>query len=486
MRRSPITLASLAILLVVPGLAAAQATPPGGAVISGTVYDSIARARIPGVIVQLVSADNPGLGRPFSVQADSTGRFTIPGVPAGRYYAGFFHAALDTLGLEVPSRLVEVGSANLRVDLATPSQRTVLRTVCPAENTDSTGLLMGNVRATEQQGPIAGASVIVEWSEYVLDGIQLYERPRRVTGRTTEAGWFAFCGLPSDILLNARAFNRADSSGYIEVEVPTAGLRHQTFFVGGASIVRLPADDSVPAAGAPAPAPRSVMRGGARLSGTILDPAGKPVASAHAVVWGTNLDVQSNERGAFALEGLPGGTHTLEIRVIGYTPLTRVVHLAAERPATIEVKLERAAVILATETIRGKLVYSRQLVEFNRRRRSGFGKYLTTEEIERRPNTRLGSLLQGMSGVHVQFRPGQSTVVMRGSMGGYCIPTLYVDGNRDLSGDFDYLYTDEIAGVEVYSSEAGRPGGYTDSNRCGAILVWTRPRPARVPDDLTR
>jgi len=228
------------------------------------------------------------------------------------------------------------------------------------------------------------------------------------------------------------------------------------------------------------------MRGSARLSGTILDPAGKPVPSAHAVVWGTNLDVQSNERGAFALEGLPGGTHTLEIRVIGYTPVTRVVQLAASRPAAIEVKLERAAVILATETVRGKLVYSRQLVEFDRRRRSGFGKYLTTEEIERRPNTRLSSLLQGMMGVYVQFRPGQSTVAMRGNMGGYCVPTLYVDGNRDLSGDFDYLYTDEIAGVEVYSREAERPGGYTDSNRCGAILVWTRPRPVRVPDDMTR
>jgi hypothetical protein len=451
------------------------------------VYDSIARARIAGVIVQLVSADDPARGRPFSAQADGNGRFTIPGVSPGRYYAGFFHPALDTLGLEISPRLVEVGSTNLRVDLATPSPRTVMRSVCPTANGDSTGLFMGNVRETEQQAPIAAASVIVDWSEYLLDGVRLYERPRRVTTRTTETGWFAFCGLPSDAVLHARAINAADSSGYVEVEVPARGIRHQTFLVGGASIVTLPADDSATGAGARAQSQTSVMRGSARLSGTILDPAGKPVASAHAVVWGTNLDAQSNDRGAFALEGLPGGTHTVEIRVIGYTPVTRVVHLAALRPATIEVKLEQAAVILATETVRGRLVYSRQLVEFDRRRRSGFGRYLTTEEIARRPNARLSSLLQGMSGVSVQSRTGQSTVVMRGSMGGYCVPTLYVDGNRDLSGDFDYLYSDEIAGVEVYPRESQRPGGYTDSNRCGAILVWTRPRSARVPkDDLTR
>lgn len=478
-------IALTAACAIAPESLVAQATTPSNAVtVSGTVYDSIARRRISGATVQLVGADNPTESRPFSAVSDSSGRFSIVGVPAGRYLAGFYHAALDTLGLEVSARVVHVGAGAQRVDFATPSPRTVVRTICPTTNTDSGGLFLGVVRKTEDEGPIPGAVVVVEWSEFILDGVRMYERPRQSKVETDQDGWFAFCGLPGDVELNVRAISGADSSGYVEVEVPPGVLRHQTFLAGGASHVARPADDTVPAPGGRASARRTVVSGGARLTGTVVDPAGKPVTNAHALLWGTEVDVQTSERGVFVLDSLPGGTHTLEIRVIGYVPVMRVVHLAASRPATIEVTLDKAAVILATETVRGKLVYSRQLVEFDRRRRSGFGRYLSPADIERRPNARLSSLLQGMLGVHV--RPGSSgssTVTMRGDMSGDCTPTLYVDGNRGFSDDFDYLYSDEIAGIEVYARESQRPAGYIDSNRCGAILVWTRPRQAKSRKD---
>ena len=478
-------LIALAALSLMPptGPLAAQAvgaTSGSGSVVSGAVYDSIARRRIPGVTVQLVNADAPGASRPLVAVADSAGRYSIAGVPAGRYLAGFFHAALDTLGLELPPRLVEIRSAAERVDLATPSPRTVLQSVCPTVNPDSTGLFMGVVASTSDESQIAGASVVVEWSEFVLDGVRVYERPRQTSARTSETGWFAFCGLPADGTFHAKAASGADSSGYVEIEVPARGLRHQRFLVGGASRVEIPApvDSASPPNAAPA-RPMSVLRGDARLSGTVSDPNGRPVANAHVLVWGTNVDVQTNERGSFAIEGLPGGTHTLEVRVIGYVPVTRVVQLAGSRPATIEIQLDRAAVILATETVRGKLVYSRNLIEFDRRRRTGFGRYITTEEIDRRPNARLGQLLQGVLGVRVDQSRGENTVLMRGSTSSYCTPSLYVDGRRDLSNDFNYLYSDEIAAIEVYARDSQRPAGYTDSNPCGAILVWTRARSPR-------
>ena len=477
----PRILTWLAFAALIAPVHAVHAQPPaqGGTLVSGQVYDSIARQRIGGALVQLANADAPGTGRAFSAVADSTGRYSIAGVVPGRYLAGFFHAALDTLGLEVPARVVEIGGSSARVDLATPSPRTVMRSICPTVNADSSGLLMGSVRATESEETIEGATVIVEWSEYVIDGARLYERPRRTTVQTTGPGWFAFCGLPVDGPLLTRAARGADSSGHVEIEVPAGGLRYQAFHVGGASQVVLPVDDSLLALGLPPMPPRTVLRGDARLTGTVLDPNGTPVPNAHVLVWGTNVDVTTSDRGTFAIDGLPGGTHTLEVRVIGYVPFTRVVHLAASRPATVEIRLDKAAVILATETVRGKLVYSRKLEEFDRRRRSGFGKYITTEEIDRRKYARLSQLLQGMLGVYVSGRPGQSNVTMRGALGGYCVPTLYTDGFRDLSNDFDYLFADEIAAIEVYARENQRPGGYTDSNRCGAILVWTRARPVK-------
>ena len=472
----------LGLAALAPALLAQATGAPAaaGAVVSGTVYDSIARRRIAGVTVELVNASAPGTSRPLIGVSDSVGRYSIAGVPAGRYLAGFFHAAVDTLGLELAPRLVEVSGAAERVDLATPSPRTVLQTICPAVNTDSTGLFMGMVATTGDEGPAGGAGVVVEWSEFMLDGVRLYERPRQASVRAAENGWFAFCGLPADATLLAKAGRGADTSGYVEIEVPARGLRYQRFLVGGASRVEItsPVDSAAPANTPPA-RPISVLRGDARLSGTVTDPDGRPVANAHVLVWGTNVDVQTSERGTFAIDGLPGGTHTLEVRVIGYVPMTRVIQLAASRPATIGITLDRAAVILATETVRGKLVYSRNLVEFDRRRRSGFGRYITSEEIARRPNARLGQLLQGTPGVRAGPAGTEATVLMSASIGGFCIPTLYVDGHKDLSGDFNYLYSDEIAAIEVYVRESQRPPGYSDSNGCGAILVWTRARSPR-------
>ena len=454
----------------------AQVAPPAGASVSGVVYDSIARRPIPRVTVQLVNADDPGGNGVFTGISNDAGRYSIEGVPAGRYLAGFFHSALDTLGLEVPARIVQIGSGAQRVDLGTPSPLTLMRSFCSTADADSTGVFMGMVRNTDDEARIAGASVVVEWSEFVLDGARLYERPRQGTVRTSDPGWFAICGLPSDVVLLARAYRGADTSGYVEVQVPAGGVRHQTFLIGGASEVPFPMDGSPTVAGQASVA-ATVLRGDARLTGTVLDSAGKPVTNAHVVAWGTNRDAQTNDRGAFVLDGLPGGTHTIEIRVIGYVPVTRVVHLAASRPATIEIRMDKTPVVLATETVRGTVVYSRRLVEFDRRRRMGFGKYVTTAELDRRPNARLSHILQGMLGVYVQQSTGRNSISMRSPTRGYCTPTLYVDGNRDLSGDFDYLFSDQIAGIEVYTRESERPAGYLDFNSCGAVLVWTRLRP---------
>jgi len=177
------------------------------------------------------------------------------------------------------------------------------------------------------------------------------------------------------------------------------------------------------------------------------------------------------------LDSLPGGTHTLEVRVIGYVPVRTTIQLAESRPATTNVILDKSAAVLATVTVRGQLVYSRHLAEFERRRRAGFGRYLTSEEIARRPASRLSGLLQGMPGVYVSLAGGQRGVSMRDSRGGgYCTPTLYVDGMRDVSGDIDIYNADEIAGIEVYNRQGQRPMEFMDMSGCGAIVVWTRHR----------
>ncbi len=464
--------------------------PRPSATVSGVVYDSITSRAIAGATIEFVNANDPA-ARPTTAVSGADGRYSIRDLPPGSYLAGFFTPALDSLGLEAAPRRVEVSTTTQRVDLATPSARTVIATICPAGSAnDSTGMLIGHVRSTDDQMAIGGASVMVEWSETIIDGSSVRQRTPRVTGQSAEPGFFAICGLPSGAVLQARAFNASDSSGFIEIDVPANGLRYTSFLVGGAALVPVPADDTSAAAGTTRT--ETAWRGRARLSGIVVDHTGKPVVNAHALIWRTGVSATTNERGAFTLEGLPGGTQTLEIRVIGYVPVTSVVQLAESRPATTNVVLAKSAEILSTVTVRGEMVYSRNLAEFDRRRRSGFGTFRTSEEIGKRgPSVKLSQLLQDVLGVQVERRGAVSVVtMMRGATTGIgrasCTPSLFVDGINDRVRDYDAYYADDIAGIEVYARESTRPFEFIDpQNPCGAVAIWTRtvPRKPKTPPD---
>ena len=479
-------LAALAIAFVglqpLVALAAAQT-----AAVTGTVYDSIARRPIAGASIEFVDAADPG-ARPAATTSDSAGRYSLE-LQYGSYLAGFFHPALDSLGLEAVPRRITVATPRPRVDLATPSPRTVMRSICEGQSlSDSTGLLIGHVRTSEDQIPVGGASVRVEWTETVIDEQGIRQRTRHANARAEAPGWFALCGVPSDAGLQARAFHGADSSGYIDIEVPANGVRHISFFIGGAASMPVASLDTARAGAA---ASGSALRGSARLTGTVLDRQRRPVVGAHALIWGTGLEAVTNAQGEFVLENLPGGTHTLEVRVIGYVPQTSPVHLAASRPATTTIVMETPAQVLSTVTVRGELVYARHLAEFDRRRKAGFGTFVTSEEIARRPNVKLSQLLQTINGVRVEsFAGGSYRVTMQrnatdGMQGrGACTPSLFVDGVLDRVGDFDAYFGMDIAGIEVYQREAVRPLEFVDpSNPCGAIAIWTRPPQPKVKRD---
>jgi hypothetical protein len=481
----------LAVIALLGAIARAQPpsipVAPMSGTVSGVVHDSVARAPLRGVMVNLVRVDEDSLGA-FFATSDSAGRYTIANVPPGMFMLTFFSIASDTLGIEPAARPLRVNAGPQRVDLAIPSPKTVIRALCPSGAfSDSTGLLIGHVQRSDDEAPLEGASVIVEWTETVVQGVLIEEETRRAVATTKGPGWFAICDLPSDVVLSARASSGADSSGYLPVQVPAGDLRHLTVRIGGATIVPIPrlggrkGDDSTTVLPAP-----TVLRGRARLSGTVRDDKGKPVANARALVWGTNLEAVTNSRGSFVLDSLPGGTHTLEVRHIRHAMSHAIVQLAAQRPATIDVVIAPRAVELAPVTVRSQLAYSRNLTDFDARRAEGWelvGQFLGPADLEKRPNTRLGNLLQEMPGVYIDNRRGGAAVRMRGSGGNsYCTPSLYVDGVRDPLADFNSFDSNEIAAIEVYPRETGRPSEFMDGNECGSVIVWRRTPIARMKD----
>jgi hypothetical protein len=428
-------------LLLLSSIAAAQqpAAATGRVSVTGVVFDSVANRPLVGATVQITGASGEIVGRTASATTDTAGRYVVRELPEGRYVAGFFHDALDTLGLDGEPTAVDVAGTEQVVDLGTPSPRTIIRTICgPNSVTDSLGLLIGHVYATGTATPLDGATVTVEWGETVIERGSVRSRNMAADATALGPGWFAMCDVPGDVELTVSASSGADSSGFVNLEVPRTGMRHITFHVGGARRVPSAAVDTITPVDATIRvlAPEMVWRGGAKLTGIVRDERGNGVAGARVFVRGTNLSNNSSDRGYYSLEDLPGGTHTVEVRALGYLPVTQIVQLAENQPAQAEVFIGDRLVTLETVRVQATLVFSRNLAKFqtNRERNLG-GLFVGPREIERFRGMRFSNLVQAIPGVRLNYRDGFSILVDYtgtddGQSRGLCVPTYYIDGQR--------------------------------------------------------
>jgi hypothetical protein len=153
---------------------------------------------------------------------------------------------------------------------------------------------------------------------------------------------------------------------------------------------------------------------------------------------------------------------------------------------------------------------------FVRRLQRGLGRFITPYEIERSSARSTEALLTGISGVRVGMvtevspaagdirlglpRPDLGeTVQIAGPLGGWCEPTLYVDGvwieylpalGQTLT---QFAHIGDVEAVEVYRRPVEIPveyGIHSDRN-CGVLVVWTKlglaagQRPSRAGSSVT-
>jgi Carboxypeptidase regulatory-like domain len=440
--------------------------------VSGVVFDSLSRTALVGATVQLVARTGPR-GEARAARTDSAGQWAIDAVPRGEYLAGFHHPALDSLGLDLAPVIVRVERDLDGLLLASPAPRSLSAVLCGDAGTvtDTTGMLYGHLRHARTGAPIREGAVTIEWTETRLGGGRVDVVDRADTAITRASGLFVFCHLPGNLPVLARGAQGQDSTGYVEMEVPSGEVRHHTFVVGAAN--RLAGGDSLA---------ETRWSGDARLTGSIRDVEGRAVPGARVALLGAGVEGLANQAGYFGLDSLPAGTWTLEVRALGRRPQRQVVHLYPGESLPLAIELGDAVTTLATGYIRGAVVYSRKLVEFERRRRTQFtAKFLTPRDLQGRPMTRLSALLMGVQGIEIQRRGSFAMVVMKATSRvpglDYCAPSLYVDGVLDPTDDYDRWMADDLLGVEVYPREAMRPAEFTNRHRCGSIAIWLRPRP---------
>ena len=475
--------AAFAIALLAPaGMHAQQGVTP--VVVQGTVFDSLSRTPLANAIVQFVhEGDAPGFA---SATTEVDGKFVVKLEP-GKWIAGFSHPLVDSLMIELPVRRVDVGvSSNLRVTLAIPSSRTLLLAFCGKQAEDSAGVLQGYVRRAPEKSRLDSGGVYVQWMEMQIGRKGIERDLPTLRARVNSDGSYRVCGVPANTEVAVWAQRGAASTGLVTAMLPKSGIArlglvldplatHDVVFLRDSGAVAdstqlLPGENL-------RPAPKV---GAARFSGVVGDANGKPLETARARIIGRRPE-KTNGAGMFVLDSLALGTQTLEVRALGFVPVSRLVNVTdAAAPDTIRMTSIKA--MLDTIRVIGERVYNADVNGFEMRRRGGMGRYVSREDIDRRRPYEFTNLLYGVPGMRVNFRAGHVSVAMRGVVG-TCTPAIFLDGFQqilDYESDLNFLVQpDEIEGVEIYTSGPSTPAQFTGrgGTGCGSIVVWTRQRP---------
>jgi len=186
---------------------------------------------------------------------------------------------------------------------------------------------------------------------------------------------------------------------------------------------------------------------------------------------------RTNARGEWTLASAPAGTRMLEVRAIGYFPENRPVDVIADA-APLTVPLVTFKAMLDTVRITVKRAQDRSGGAFEARRRSGMGRYITSEDIERRNVFWLSDMFRMMPGVRLDGGGFNRNILVRNDFGENCVPSVYIDGLymwRLSAFEIDALLpAKQVRGVEVYRGFE-TPFEYQRTvPACGAILIWTK------------
>jgi len=485
----------LASSLTVASSAVAQtAVSPTGAQIAGIVYDSLGRRPLAGADVQLQrvrGARTDPQPEVRTVVADQSGAFTFESVKEGTYVLGFFHLRTDSLGVAMPTRQIQVRAAQrLRVDLAVPSHAGLIALACGRNAvSDSSALLMGFVRDAETLAPPERSVVVLQWDEIVVGKAGARGETRHITTQPREDGWYAFCNVPVDNMMQLRVARGADTTGVVAADLVGREVVRRDLYIGSGTRVSL-SDSASMALGVTLSGPRSAWRGRATVSGRVLSSDGRPLASARVSLEGSDAVGTTNDRGEFALSGLPSGSQTLNARALGFLPERRTVHLlVGHAPNEVVVRLTSLKLFLDTIRVTATRVYTNDGNGFDSRKRAGQGHYIDRAQIERQQATVASDLLRMIPRVEVMASGvgffGHVVAFRKPfAFEGYCRPDLYVDGFLFPSGDMEIdevVNPAEIQGIEVYTKPALAPAQFTNNmSGCGSIVVWTRM--TRSPD----
>lgn len=327
-----------ALAAALPLAAGAQ---EGTAILEGLVFDSTNMEALPGARVAV-------FGTTATTDADAAGRFRLEGIPAGTHWVSFFHPRLQTLGVSPPARQVEFPpSGRVRVDLAVPSEETLLLGWCMAEQPGPGYAAIAGVVTDSLTGvPMPGALVTAAPTGQALGR-------ERIETRTDDAGYYRLCSVPTDRDVRVQAHFGQSSGRSLQVRLEPGSARVQNLML--------------------------LMSSEGTLTGTVLDHGtGAPVGQATVSVLGTASRTLTDSLGRFVLDDLPPGRHLVVTEHVGFEQRVDSVTIFSQETVTAEVRLSTEALEIEGLTVTARSRFGRTSLAGDSRRAD----YITREEIE--------------------------------------------------------------------------------------------------------
>ncbi|HEY5060036.1 MAG TPA: carboxypeptidase regulatory-like domain-containing protein [Gemmatimonadaceae bacterium] len=240
----------------------------------------------------------------------------------------------------------------------------------------------------------------------------------------------------------------------------------------------------------PSPAADSVHRDSlaalppAVLIGRVTDSSGVGLPSAEITLSHSDrIRAITNDSGQFRITGLPPGTNVFNVRRIGFEAATFTAVLKPGKTHRATFPLSMTAHELPTVAVSDTAIPTHWLDQFERRRSTARGTFITRADIVRRGARTGTDIVRSVAGIRlVPLRggAGNQVVMTRGAGARQCLPTMFVH-NMPYSGTLDDFIAEDVEAVEVYVGVSEIPAELDKNGKgiCGAIVVWTRdPRKA--------
>jgi len=466
----------------------------GLASLSGVVLDSIHNEPLAGASVTISGSERHAL-------TDANGRFRIDSISPGLHDIRVSHAFTDSIGIVIAAKTVPfAGGREAKAIFAVPSEHGIKSTLCGQEGPPGNrALLVGEVARVGSNAAASDATVELDWYEVSFRiGKGLTTEPRHLTARVNQAGRYVFCNLNDSLDASIRVVTPRDSSGTITVSLSGSPIGIRYLYLPPAEIAR--ADST------------SANRVGGILTGKVIDPAGRPVPQANVDVIGGVYATRSGTDGEFQLSSAPMGTQLLRVRRLGYEVSIQPVVIRSDKSAPIEVAMAKTAPALDPVVIRARLSDAAVRSGFEFRARTGAGRYLSADQIQRHNVQCVFDLLviprvnlRPSGGICtrelvVPFRgissfPSPGPAGLRTEQPGLAGPAaqvgqsrlaacldIFVDdlpealtperGKNTVSFDLAWLNPKSVVGVEIYSPGTA-PMRFSHTSHCSLVLIWT-------------